>query len=168
MSDFFDGLDESLDEQAEAQEAAFSAGTWDPIPGETFRGVLTHVDVAKTQFGPAIVLNARNVGEDTLTSTDDDGIKPQDPASIWCSGTVLKNAVLDAMPALGALFAIRFEGKKPTRDGSNEYKAYTVRFEPGKMAVESWEALLAKKPLDRRSAQTPGEKIAPDETGGFF
>ena len=142
MTDFFDSLDEKMDEKAEDDAAALSGSVWNPEPGEMLEGVLTRAEVAKTQHGRSLVLNVKNVGDET------GGIGAGETATIWGSRTVLKSSLLREQPALGKALAVRFDGSQESQAG-NQFFIYTVLCEESDPALwAKLEAELEKKGFD--------------------
>jgi hypothetical protein len=142
MSSFFDDVESKMDQKADEDSQALSGTVWDPAEGEMLKGVLTRAEVAKTQHGRSLVLNVKNVGEDT------GGIAAGETATIWGSRTVLKSALLREQPALGKPLAIRFDGSQESQSG-NEFFMYTVLCEEADPALwTKLEADLEKRGFD--------------------
>lgn len=164
---FFDDIESRMDKQAEADEEARSAEKWEPKAGELLQGVLLSADYPITNYGRAVVLVVRNVGKETSG-----GVEPGKSAKVWC-GTMLHSLVTDftlneagvpsGCPRIGKAVAIRFEGERENKDGSNTYKAYTFMREEAD--PEFWRNLL-----DLRSPAEPavGDQAREEPEGGFF
>jgi hypothetical protein len=106
------------------------------------KGVLTRAEVAKTQHGRSLVLNVKNVGDES------GGIGTGETATIWGSRTVLKSALLRERPALGNALAIRFDGPQESQSG-NEFFLYTILCEEADPVLwTKLEAELEKRGFD--------------------
>ena len=158
MSGFFDS-DDDLDTAAEEAEERSGAATWVPEEGEAVKGILTRADVQDGQYGPQIVLNVKVMEPEGVLVKDE-------TVTVWCGGAVLKRAVPDAAPALGKGIKIRFEGMQPTKDGSNEYKMFTVVAQQQNQAF--WDDLLARKPLEKRAQRRAAATNEPTPGAGNF
>jgi hypothetical protein len=151
MTGFFDDVETKLDQKADEDSQALSGTVWNPAPGEMLKGVLTRAEVAKTQHGRSLVLNVKNVGDET------GGIAAGETATIWGSRTVLKSALLREQPALGKALAIRFDGTQESQSG-NEFFMYTVLCEEADPALwTKLEADLEKRGFDDDDSETPGK-----------
>jgi hypothetical protein len=151
MASFFDDVETKLDEKAEEDSQALSGTVWDPAPGEMLKGVLTRAEVVKAAGRRSIVLNVKNVGDDS------GGIGTGETATIWGSRTVLKSALLREQPALGKALAIRFDGSQESKSG-NEFFMYTVLCEEADPALwTKLEAELEKRGFDDDDSETPGK-----------
>ena len=158
MSGFFDS-DEDLDTAASEQEERSGQATWTPEEGEAVKGILTRADVQGGNYGPQIVLNIKVMEPEGVLVKDE-------TVTVWCGGAVLKRAVPEAAPALGKGIKIRFEGMQPTKDGSNEYKLFTVVAQEQDQAF--WNDLLARKPLERSQRREQATNEPSPGAGNFF
>lgn len=116
---FFDDAD--LDQQQAADKEAAESPKFDPAEGDVLDGVLTKAEAySKGRFDPTIVINFRNVGKDTVG-----GVEPGKVGYLFLP-TVLRRKFLDAAPAIGTAFRVRFEGTVAPEKGGNPYKDWTL------------------------------------------
>jgi hypothetical protein len=158
---FFDGIEDAMDKKAEELEEQRSAEKWDPEPGEVLQGILLRADTPITQYGESLVLTVRNVGKKS------GGVAKNKTAAVW-AGTVLRGLLEDfeaGQPKVGKALAIRYEGMKDTKDGSNQYKSFTLMVEEQDHAY--WQKVLYSGPqMDVREAVKQRQDDEPE--GGWF
>ena len=107
MADAIDDLFDNAEEEANADQ-------WDFDENPTIKGILVGVGVAPgREYGPYSVLRVKE-----QQSGKTYGIP------VW--GVVFNNQVSDAAPKIGSPIGIKYEGLKPNKDGSREYKGWVV------------------------------------------
>ena len=116
--DFFDGLDESLTQQAKENESEREANTWEPEDaGDTLKGIFTKVSFVADKFNPGefkpvVIVKDKDTGDST---------------KVWGSRKALKSQLIDAHPAPGTPIGIRYNGFTATPDGDYDgYHSYVV------------------------------------------
>jgi hypothetical protein len=118
---FFDNASETLDAQKAANQEASEANRFEPEAGEEVQAVLLKADLyTKGQYDPAITITFRNVGDATVG-----GIEAGKSGRMFLS-TVAERMFMEAAPAIGSPFVLRFEGKVTPEKGGNPYKNWTV------------------------------------------
>ena len=118
---FFDEVDEDLDSQKSADDEASDANKYEPEAGDQLQAVLLKADLfTGGQYEPAITITFRNVGDKKVG-----GIKAGESGRMFLQ-TVLKRKMMDAAPAIGTPFALRYEGKVKPASGGNPYNDWTV------------------------------------------
>jgi hypothetical protein len=116
---FFDTAD--LDKQAAADKEASESPKFDPAPGDSVDGILTKAEMfTGGQYAPTIVINFRNVGKKAVGGVDEGKI------GYLFLPTVLRRKFLEAAPAVGTAFKLRFEGLVSPEGGGNSYKDWTL------------------------------------------
>jgi len=116
-NDFFDGIDDAMDNKQTVDQEQSDAPKFEPKVGETLQAVLTTAKAfTGGQYAPTVVISFKNVGDKAVGSVDAGG-----SGSLFAS-TVLRRQLLEAQPALGKPFALRLE---ETPDGKN-YKNWTL------------------------------------------
>jgi len=99
-------------EEGDAEQAR--AETWKPEPGDMLAGTLVRGDHVMTTNGDARLL----VVHDEATDQD---------WTVWCSGKMLKDAVIEKAPAKDGLIVVEFHGKFPVQSNpSYSFNKYTV------------------------------------------
>ena len=116
--DFFEGLDESLKEQAKENESERDANTWEPEEaGDTLKGIFMKASFVPDkfhpgEFKPVVVIKDIDTGESVKA---------------WGSRKVLKDQLQEAHPAPGTAIGIRYGGFIETPDSDYDgYHSYTV------------------------------------------
>lgn len=108
MSNFMDGLD-----------AEYAPG-WRPEPGDTIQGIIDDMSERDGGYGTYPILTVRRItgaeGSETLTS---------DRVAIHCMGAALAGWVAEKGLKRGDRIALRYNGKKPTKDGKNTFHDYS-------------------------------------------
>ena len=118
---FFDEVDEDLSSQHDADEEAADATKYDPSKGDSIQAVLLKADIyTGGQYKPAITITFRNVGDKEVG-----GIKAGESGRMFLA-TVLKRKMMEAAPAIGSPFALRYEGKVTPASGGNAYGDWTI------------------------------------------
>ncbi len=141
--DFFDGIEDTLDNQDDYAEAEY----WDPQPDELLKCELVAGTVIMSKYGKMIQLIVKRV------SADDEVLK------VGCLRSVLRGQVIDAMPKVGSLLAIKYYGKVKAEKSGREYHNYRLR--ASEADSEYWAPLfkdLATAPVQA----TPEEAFGPD------
>jgi hypothetical protein len=160
MSDFFDGIDNAMDKQREADSEAADAPKYDPKAGDELHGVLLKAEAfTKGQWGPTILISFRNVGDKAVGGVD------AGESGVLFTPTVLRRKLLEAQPAIGTPFALRFEGSVTPEGGGNAYKDWTLLTSYQKTGDSSevdpqlWNSIATKidgvQPAARRDAALP-------------
>lgn len=149
MSDSIDDLFDKAEEERDADQ-------WDFDENPVIKGILVGVGVAPgREYGSYFVLRIK---EETSGATY--GIP------VW--GVVFNNQVSDAAPKIGSPIGIKYEGLKPNKDGSREYKSWVVVSPDPDFA--SWHELHARKDGGgalRPKIQAPAAAVDADEDDFF-
>ena len=104
---------DALRDKAKSQADAAEAKTWKPTEaGDELAGYLRKIDYAFTNYGEGFV----------VTVEDEDG----DMWTVWCTGAVLANQILDQAPAIDSPVVFLYEGQKKNQAGTFNYKAYQL------------------------------------------
>ena len=118
---FFESASDDLDAQQASNKEASDADRFDPQAGEEVQAVLLKADLfTGGQYDPAITITFRNVGDATVG-----GIEAGKSGRMFLS-TVAERMFLEAAPAVGSPFMLRFEGKVTPEKGGNPYKNWTL------------------------------------------
>jgi hypothetical protein len=118
---FFDDASSDLDAQKGKNQEASDADRFEPKDGEEVQAVLLKADLfTKGQYDPAITITFRNVGDKEVG-----GIEAGKSGRMFLS-TVAERMFLEAAPAVGSPFMLRFEGKVTPEKGGNPYKDWTL------------------------------------------
>ena len=118
---FFDDASSDLDAQKDKNQEASDADRFEPKDGEEVQAVLLKADLfTKGQYDPAITITFRNVGDAEVG-----GIEAGKSGRMFLS-TVAERMFLEAAPAVGSPFMLRFEGKITPDKGGNPYKDWTL------------------------------------------
>ena len=118
---FFDDASSDLDAQQGKNQEASDADRFEPKDGEEVQAVLLKADLfTKGQYDPAITITFRNVGDKTVGK-----IEAGKSGRMFLS-TVAERMFLEAAPAVGSPFMLRFEGKVTPDKGGNPYKDWTL------------------------------------------
>ena len=121
MSNFFDDASGDLDAQQASNKEASDADRFDPQAGDEVQAVLLKADLfTGGQYDPAITITFRNVGDKAVG-----GIEAGKTGRMFLS-TVAERMFLEAAPAVGSPFLLRFEGKITPDKGGNPYKNWTL------------------------------------------
>ena len=157
--DFFEGLDETLEQQAKDDAQERDASTWEPEDaGDTLKGIFTKVSFVADKYNPGeykpvVIVKDPDTGDST---------------KVWGSRKALKSQLVDAHPAPGTPMGIRYGGFTETPDGDYDgYHSYTVvmpdrTVEEERAGADYWTAArkaaleVAAAPKVAR-AQTPSE-----------
>ena len=118
---FFESASDDLDAQQASNKEASDADRFEPKDGEEVLAVLLKADLfTGGQYDPAITITFRNVGDATVG-----GIEAGKSGRMFLS-TVAERMFLEAAPAVGSPFVLRFEGKITPEKGGNPYKNWTL------------------------------------------
>ena len=118
---FFDEVDEDLASQKAADEEDSNANKYEPKAGDQLQAVLLKADLfTGGQYDPAITITFRNVGDKKVG-----GIEAGESGRMFLQ-TVLKRKMMEAAPAIGTPFALKYEGKVTPTSGGNPYNDWTV------------------------------------------
>ena len=155
--DFFDSIDDAVANQNKADVEASDAPKFDPEEGETLKAVLLKVEpFTKGRFDPTFILHFRNVGDETVG-----GVEPG-KAGVMFASTVVRRKFLEAQPAQGTPFALRFEGSVTPETGGNAYKDWTLvtkymkSGDSADIAPEMWASIqLAIVPRAKQATSGP-------------
>lgn len=106
MSDnFFDGIDDALTNKHTTDQEQSDAPKFDPEEGDVLHGILlTAKAYTGGSYDPTIIITFKNVGEEEVG-----GVKPGASGALF-TPTVLRRQLLEAQPAPGKPFALKFEG----------------------------------------------------------
>ena len=123
---------------------------WKPEPGDILKGTFTNAKVANTKYGKALLVFITSVeGEDY---------------EVWCTRTMLRSQMSDAMPKKDTMIAVQFHGMTSAkREGGKDYNDYTVRCKESN--PPAWHLLLDEldaKPAHQQASNTSSEHVAPD------
>ena len=118
---FFDEADDALDTQKAADDEASDANKYEPEAGDQLQAVLLKADLfTGGKYKPAVTITFRNVGSKKVG-----GIKAGESGRMFL-GAVLTRKMMDAAPAVGSPFALRYEGKVTPASGGNPYGDWTL------------------------------------------
>jgi hypothetical protein len=118
---FFDTADDAVEQQKAADDEASNANKYEPSAGQTVQAVLLKADLfTGGQYEPAITITFRNVGDKKVG-----GIEAGESGRMFLQ-TVLKRKMMEAAPAIGSPFILRYEGKVTPASGGNPYNDWTV------------------------------------------
>ena len=116
--DFFEGLDETLEQQAKDDAQERDASTWEPEDaGDTLKGIFMKVSFVADkynpgEFKPVVIVKDKDTGDST---------------KVWGSRKALKSQLQECSPQPGTPIGIRYGGFTLTPDGDYEgYHSYTV------------------------------------------
>lgn len=110
--DWFETAAKEMAEEVDDQEIPW----WDPEPGTILKSVFERASAAYSdKFDkPFFILIVKDI---------DSG----EHVKLGTMRFLLHKQVVEAMPAIGSLFAVEYGGKKKTKDESREYHYYKVR-----------------------------------------
>ena len=118
---FFESASDDLDAQQAKNQEASDADRFEPEAGEEVQAVLLKADLfTKGQYDPSITITFRNVGDKKVG-----GVEAGKSGRMFLS-TVAERMFLEAAPAVGSPFVLRFEGKVKPESGGNPYKDWTL------------------------------------------
>ncbi len=92
------------------------ADGWRPEPGAVLVGTVTDLGKGWSDYS-----GGRNYP--IVTVEKDDGEK----VAIHCFHTVLEKKMKELRPTVGEVIGVKFIGKQPTKDGTNEFANYNVK-----------------------------------------
>ena len=122
MSKSSDEIQALLDAKQEKNEEAQGAEKWQPEAGDMLQGIITKTGwYDGGSYAPSLWVLIKDIS---------DG----ETKRVYAS-TVLKNQLVEEAPKMGSGVAIRYEGRKPTQDGSRKYHAWTLALVPDKSGV---------------------------------
>jgi len=117
-----DDIQQLLDDKQEKNEEAQGAEKWSPEAGEMLQGIITKTGwYDGGAYDPSLWILVKNIA---------DG----ETVRLYAT-TVLLNQLREEMPKMGSGIAIRYEGRKPTQDGSRKYHSWTLALVPDKSGV---------------------------------
>ena len=165
--DFFDSLDQALDAEAAGQQEQYDieqeerdAETWEPGEGETFKGIFLKVIYVETKWGIKPLGVCRELPS---------GVTKK----VWFSSSVIRDRLESYKPGPGTPIGIRYEGKRPTQDGTNEFHMYTVVMPEGRTqeqvnaGLELWASAQATPRMKRSEAQREAQTANQDDLAPF-
>ena len=101
-----------LDKQSEKNDEERGAEKWEPEEGDTLDGIILKTGwYDGGEYEPSMFFILKDMDGDTHRA--------------YCP-TVLKNQLLELQPAMGTGIAIRYEGRKESKNSSRKYHAYTL------------------------------------------
>lgn len=155
MSEFFDDVEDAMDQQLKDDAAARDAADWDPEEGDILKGIFLKLNgPILTKFGSTWLALVKDLADDEVKN-------------VWLSRSILRKEMVDAAPKPGGEVAIRFVGERETRDGSNSYYLYQVRVPEGGQDKTYWhETMHEYEPVQRPQDDEDEPKesfLAPDE-----
>ena len=164
---FFDGVD--MDAQRKADQEASDSPKFDPKPGDMVDAVLTKAEyVPPKQYAASIVINFRNVGDETVGDVEAGKV------GYLFLPTVLRRKMLEAAPAIGTAFRLRYEGKVTPESGGNPYKDWTLVTESmednSKMDRHLWDSINPDMRVGQAATQQAGnvQRDGGDDAGWRF
>ena len=153
--DFFD--DSAKAAEAEANAIEYPTWKWDDTP--EFKGVLVDVRVQGTKDGRINFL--------ATVEQDQTG----DTFVIWIGDSpfMLKDNFEKAAPKKGTKIYVNYSGKKPTKDGSREYRVFSVFAETSDfdwwLELAKAKAAAAADPMGfQQGSVVKAEAFGPDES----
>ena len=162
MTDFFDGIEDAMTSKAEADAEAADIPKFDPKAGEMLNAVLLEAKpFTGGDYDPTIILTFRNVGDKAVG-----GIEPG-ASGVLFTPTVLRRKLLEAQPAIGTPFALRFEGTVTPPKGFS-YKdwtlltAYMKSGSPDDVNPQMWHAIAAEVSVSKAPTTQATPSNAPD------
>ena len=118
---FFDDASDDLDAQQGKNKEASDADRFEPKAGDEVQAILLKAELfTKGQYDPAITITFRNVGDKEVGD-----VEAGKSGRMFLS-TVAERMFLEAAPAIGSPFMLRFEGKVTPEKGGNPYKDWTL------------------------------------------
>ena len=119
MAQSDDNIQQLLDDKQAKNEEAQGAEKWAPEEGDMLQGIITKTGwYDGGSYAPSLWILVKDIA---------DG----ETKRVYAS-TVLANQLREEMPKMGSGVAIRYEGRKPTQDGSRKYHAWTLALVPDK------------------------------------
>ena len=158
-----DEIQKRLDEKREKNEEVQGAEKWAPEAGEMLQGIITKTGwFDGGPYDPSLWILVKDIA---------DG----ETKRVYAS-TVLLGQLREEMPKMGSGVAIRYEGRKPTQDGSRKYHSWTFALVSDKNVVlHTDEAYWKEHGVYRGAAvgaQTVYQVVASDASdlsdGDFF
>jgi len=120
-------LDQLKKQSTESAVEEKRADTWKPSPGDMLAGTVVRGDHVMTSNGDARL----------IVIADEETDKEW---TVWCSGKMLKDLVIEKAPALGSLIVVEFHGKFPVQSNpSYSFNKYTM--EVGSTDFEYWDKI---------------------------
>ena len=117
-----DEIQKLLDDKMEKNEEVQGAEKWAPEAGEMLQGIITKTGwFDGGPYEPSLWILVKDIA---------DG----ETKRVYAS-TVLLGQLREEMPKMGSGIAIRYEGRKPTQDGSRKYHSWTLALVPDKSGV---------------------------------
>ena len=99
---------------AKAAEEQKRAPAWKPSEGDVLAGRITRIDHVMTSNGDSRLMVVKDV-EDNEEKT------------VWCSGKMLLDLVLELAPPVGSLIVVEYHGKFPVQSNpSYSFNKYTM------------------------------------------
>ena len=122
MAKSSDEIQQLLDDKQEKNEEAQGAEKWAPEAGEMLQGIITKTGwFDGGPYEPSLWILVKDIA---------DG----ETKRVYAS-TVLLGQLREEMPKMGSGVAIRYEGRKPTQDGSRKYHSWTFALVSDKNGV---------------------------------
>ena len=119
-------VNQLLDNQAEKNDEERGAEKWSPEEGDSLDGIILKTGwYDGGEYEPSLFFILKDMDGDTHR--------------IFCP-TVLRNQLVESSPAMGSGIAVRYEGRKDSKNSSRRYHAYTLVLVPdktGKVKVDT-------------------------------
>ena len=111
-------VNELLDSQSEKNEEERGAEKWSPEEGNSLDGILLKTGwYDGGEYEPSLFFILKDMEGETHR--------------VYCP-TVLRNQLVESQPAMGSGIAVRYEGRKDSKNSSRRYHAYTLVLVPDK------------------------------------
>lgn len=138
-----------LDKKQAKNEEDRGAEKWDPEAGDMLQGIVTKTGwYDGGSYAPSLWILVKDIA---------DG----ETKRVYAS-TVLANQLREEMPRMGSGVAIRYEGRKPTQDGSRKYHAWTLALVPDKEGTVYRDAAYWEANGQYRGSQDATEEATSD------
>lgn len=155
-----DDIQKLLDSSKEKNEEGRGAEKWTPNEGDTLQGILIKTGwYDGGTYAPSLWIMVKDMGDGEVKR-------------VYAS-TVLANQLREEMPRISSGIAIRYEGRKPTQDGSRKYHAWTLALVPDKNGVvhrdeDYWERNGQYRGAQKATVQTTSDASEDMSESDFF
>ena len=117
-----DEIQKLLDDKQAKNDEAQGAEKWAPEAGEMLQGIITKTGwYDGGSYSPSLWILVKDISSG-------------ETVRVYAS-TVLLGQLREEMPKMGSGVAIRYEGRKPTQDGSRKYHSWTFALVSDKNGV---------------------------------
>ncbi len=146
-------INEMLDKQSEKNDEERGAEKWEPEEGDTLDGIILKTGwYDGGEYEPSMFFILKDMDGDTHRA--------------YCP-TVLKNQLLELQQAMGTGIAIRYEGRKESKNSSRKYHAYTLVPVPDKNGKVKRDSAYWKEHGVYRGSQAATQDSGSDDESYF-